>query len=149
MKKIIVGAVIVFIVFAGILFFVGRTFFPDNLAETAPDGGAKGLKTRFYTKDLSTVRRAVRDLIPKLSTYGSNWKISGETENADVYSVKAEVPVVFFVDDLEVKIQKADNLHETRVDVVSKSRVGKSDFGENARHVRKFLNALDEKLSAN
>ncbi|MGI8670363.1 MAG: DUF1499 domain-containing protein [Aridibacter sp.] len=149
MKKILITLAILLIVFAAAIFIIGRTFYPDHIAETSPDGGKKDLKTRFYATDIETVKNAVQEIIPTLSTYGSNWKIAGETETENELFIKAEVPVIFFTDDLEVKIKKADNLHEIQVDAVSKSRIGNSDFGENARHVRQILNALDEKFGKN
>ncbi len=149
MKKILITLAILLIIFAAAIFIIGRTFYPDHIAETSPDGGKKDLKTRFYKTDIETVKNAVKEIIPTLSTYGSNWKIADETDNESEFSIKAEVPVIVFTDDLEVKIQKADNLHEIQVDAVSKSRVGQSDFGENARHVRQILNGLDEKLGKN
>lgn len=149
MKKTLVTLVVLLIAFAAAIFIIGRTFYPDNIAETSPDGGSKNLTTRFYQADPETVKNAVKEVIPTLSTYGGNWKTVGESDDKEIYSLKAEVPVVMFTDDLEVTVKRADNLHEIRVDAVSKSRVGQSDFGENARHVRKFLNALDEKLGKN
>ena len=59
--------------------------------------------------------------------------------------IKAEVPVVVFTDDLEVYLKQ--NQDEVSIDVKSKSRIGRSDFGENARHVNQLLNVLDKKLS--
>jgi uncharacterized protein (DUF1499 family) len=46
-----------------------------------------------------------------------------------------------FVDDVVVRVAPADG-GGTRVDVRSKSRVGGSDLGANARRVRRFLKAL-------
>lgn len=136
--------VVIIILLAGI-FIVGR-FYPDNIAETAPDGGKKNLKTRIYQTDLATAEKTVKEIIPTLSNYGSNWKLVGESENAEKGKViKAEVPVVVFTDDLEVYLKQ--NQDEVSIDVKSKSRIGRSDFGENARHVNQLLNALDEKLS--
>lgn len=146
MKKILIGVVIIFVLFAAAILIIARTFYPDNVAETSPEGGLKKLKTRFYKTDLETAEKTVKEIIPTLSSYGSNWKIVKESDSEEVYTITAEVPVVVFTDDLEVKIKKADNLHEIRFDVLSKSRIGQSDFGENARHIRKFLSALDEKF---
>ena len=137
--------VIVIVVLLAAIFIVGR-FYPDNIAETAPDGGRKNLKTRVYKTDFETAVKTVKEIIPTLSTYGGNWKIVGESENAEKGKIiKAEVPVVVFTDDLEVYLKQ--NQDEVSIDVKSKSRVGKSDFGENARHINQLLNALDEKLS--
>jgi hypothetical protein len=146
MKKIIIGLIVVFVVFVIVVLVIGRTFYPDNVAATAIDGGAKGLKTRFYKSDAATVSKTVAELGGELTTYGGKWKQVNAKDTAAT-TIQFEVPVVFFTDDLEVQIKDGEKEGEVRVDVVSKSRVGKSDFGENARHVRKILGKLDEKLS--
>lgn len=140
----------VIVVVIGIISIVliGRIFYPDNIAQTSPDGGPKGLKQRVYRADVAAATKIVSDIIMAQSTYGSQWKmvskIDGEGDMAS--KIKAEVPVVVFTDDLEVTIKNTENDGEVQVDVHSQSRVGQSDFGENARHVRQFLEALDEKL---
>lgn len=50
-----------------------------------------------------------------------------------------------FVDDVVVRI--ADTPRGTRVDVRSRSRVGMSDFGANAKRIEAFLSDLDRELS--
>ncbi len=145
MKKIAIGLIVVLVLFVAAILFVGRTFYPDNIAETTADGGKKSLKTRVYKTDVESLSKAVKEIVPRLSTYGSSWKIVDEAESGASKTIEIEVPVVLFTDDLEVKILgKADN--EVVVNVRSVSRVGKSDFGENARHVRKFLSELDKNM---
>lgn len=51
-----------------------------------------------------------------------------------------------FVDDIVIRI--ADTPQGTRVDMRSKSRVGRSDIGANARRIEAFLAALDARLGA-
>lgn len=145
MKKALIYLGIIFVFPAAIVLFVGRVFYPDNVAETAPDGGRKDLKTRFYDADPETAVKTVKEIIPTLSTYGGGWKITGETETKEKgITVKAEVPVAFFTDDLEVYIKPFGD--GVQIDARSRSRVGKSDFGENARHIRKLFEKLDEKF---
>ena len=146
MKKVILVVIINLILLVVAVAFIGRTYFPDNIAETSADGGSKQLRTRFYTKPIDDVFGAAEKTVPTLSTYGSAWKVVDKTDGGKARKIKVEVPVIVFTDDLEVTIKPADNEHEVQVDVRSQSRVGKSDFGENARHVRKFLAALDEAL---
>jgi uncharacterized protein (DUF1499 family) len=146
MKKYIIAAVGLIVLSAAGIIFIGRVSYPDNIAETSVEGGKKGLVTRFYTSDVKSVVKAVEELVPTLSTYGRSWELIDKTDVGAVSKLKVEVPVIVFTDDLEVTVRSADNEHEVRVDVRSQSRVGKSDFGENARHVRKFLNALDSKM---
>lgn len=63
---------------------------------------------------------------------GSGWRIEA-TETSFWYG---------FVDDFIVRLTPLED-GRTRVDVRSKSRVGLSDLGANARRVRKFLQRLD------
>lgn len=51
-----------------------------------------------------------------------------------------------FKDDVVVRITESDG--GTKVDVRSKSRVGRSDLGENAKRIRKFLARLEAELAA-
>ncbi len=145
MKKVIIAIVILFVLIGVAILVVGRTFYPDNIAETSENGGMKGLKTRFYDSDVETVRSSAKSVLGKMSTWGSAWKIVEETGDGGNFRIKVEVPVVIFTDDLEIKIDTVSE-DRVRVDVRSASRVGKSDFGENARHVNQFLSGLDEAL---
>lgn len=142
MKKLVISLIAIAVAFVIITIVIGRTFYPDNIAETAPDGGSKGLETRYYDTDVASVREASKDAIGKLTTWGGAWRIVDETDGGSAESIRVEIPVLFFTDDLEVSIK--DEAGKSRVDVRSASRVGKSDFGENERHVRQFLSALDE-----
>lgn len=145
MKKALIALAALLVIVVVAILFIGRTFYPDNIAETSPDGGKKRLKTRYYTTSLEHARKSVPEVISNLSTYGSNWKIKNDgTQIENV--ITAEVPVIVFTDDLTVSLKPTETEGEVQIDVVSKSRVGKSDFGENARHVRKLLEALDEKF---
>ena len=147
MKKVIITIVVILVVLAIAILFISRTFYPDNVAKTSADGGEKGLKTRIYKTDVKIAAKAAEEIIPTLSTWGGNWKHINTNLREDSAEIRAEVPVVMFTDDLEVRIKEAETEGEVQVDAISKSRVGKSDFGENARHVRKILNALDEKFA--
>ena len=144
MKKSLIIIAIIVVVFVVAVLLIGRTYYPDNIAETAPDGGAKNLKTRFYKTDLATAAAAADGIVPTLSSWGSNWKLSDQKNEGSSAVLKAEVPVVIFTDDLEINMTGGEN--GVTVNVRSNSRVGKSDFGENRRHVVQFLEALDKKL---
>ena len=146
MKKIIIILVILFVVFVVATLIIGRTFFPDNVAETAPDGGAKDLKTRVYKTDLANAAKVAAETIPTLSSWGSNWKLTENKVENDTATVKAEVPVVVFTDDLQIRAEKDAATGGIIVNVRSNSRVGKSDLGENRRHVLQILEALDAKF---
>ena len=130
------------------ILIIGRTFYPDNVAQTSPDGGTKHLTTRYYSTDLVSAAKAVEEVVPTLSTWGGSWKLIENKIEGNNAIVKIEVPVVVFTDDLQVTIATQENSEFVKLDVRSNSRVGKSDFGENRRHVVQILDALDKKLKA-
>ena len=49
-----------------------------------------------------------------------------------------------FIDDISIRIAPVEN--GTRVDVRSKSRVGRSDLGANVKRIRAFQADLQERL---
>jgi uncharacterized protein (DUF1499 family) len=144
-KKIIIGSIVAGVFAAGLL-TVTRTLYPTNVAETSPVHEEEKLRSRRYRTDLKTFAAETQRIIPKLSSWGKNWKYvsTDQTENSAV--VKAEVPVVFFTDDLAISAEKDAADGAIVVNVRSNSRVGKSDFGENRRHVLRILEALDAKF---
>jgi uncharacterized protein (DUF1499 family) len=117
---------------------------PGIEAQTSPDHPDPKMRTRFYSVDLQTVRAAVLEIIPQLQSYGAHWRlVAADSEN----KIAAEVPVLMFTDDLTVTLRESEN--GTRADVHSQTQVhGKSDFGENRRHILQLLLVLDEKLNA-
>ena len=147
MKKIIVIGTIAAVFIFAVLLLIGRIYYPANVADTAPEHAEAALRTRRYKTDLRTFRAEAERIIPTLSTWGSNWKYIGTVETESAVLIKTEVPVVMFTDDLLVKAEKAPD--GVTVNVHSNSRVGKSDFGENRRHVLQILEALDTKFKDN
>lgn len=118
---------------------------PGNVAETSETAGDE-LKTRRYKTELKNFAAETEKIIPTLTKYGQNWKLGSSNLYENSASIKAEIPVVFFTDDLEVKAESDAEKGEIIVNVRSNSRVGKSDLGENRRHVLQILSALDEKF---
>ena len=115
-----------------------------NAAETSET--SETLQTRHYKIDLQTLVAETQKIIPTLSTYGQSWRVvESETKN-DSAIIKVEVPVLIFVDDLEISAVKKVEKDEIIVNARSASRIGNSDFGENRRHISQLLNALDEKF---
>ncbi len=126
---------------------------PGNVAETSDDAKDEILKTRYYQVDFDTFVEETKKLIPTMTTYGQNWKLAGgggggEDGNDESQHHSAtlivEVPVAFFKDDLEINAVKKVGTDKIKVDLHSKSRTGKSDLGENKRHIVQLLEALDE-----
>jgi Protein of unknown function (DUF1499) len=125
---------------------------PTNVAQTLRGHPDPRLRTRHYSHSLEHVSQVVRATILQLKTYGRAWRLIQRNgllplrlqgQNS-VKTEEVQVPVLFFTDDLVVTMRGDDN--RTTVDVRSASRVGRSDLGENRRHILQLLHALDGKL---
>ena len=117
---------------------------PSIEAQTTPENSDARLKTRLYTASLEDVRESTLEIIPNLRKYGSHWRV---IESASKNEIVAEVPVLVFIDQLEVTLTRENDF--TVVNVHSKSRCpGGSDLGENRRHILQLLAALDEKFAS-
>lgn len=119
---------------------------PGNVAETSDASKEEALKTRRYKTDLKNFTVETEKIIPTLTKYGQNWRFISTSSDETNATIKAEVPVVLFTDDLEIKAENDAEKGEIIVNIRSNSRVGKSDLGENRRHVLQLLAALDEKF---
>lgn len=75
----------------------------------------------------------------------AGWTVTEADDLAGVIRAEARTLVFRFVDDVEIRIGLDENA-QTRVDLTSASRVGKSDLGTNARRIAGFLRALDRRL---
>ncbi len=121
---------------------------PGNVAETSADAKDENLRTRHYQVNLNTFVEETKSLVSAQNTYGRNWKIASVVSSKNSAAIKAEVPVTFFTDDLEINAVEEAGKDEITVNARSASRVGSSDLGENKRHISQILSAMDEKLAA-
>lgn len=76
----------------------------------------------------------------------AGWTVTEADDLAGVIRAEARTLVFRFVDDVEIRIGLDENA-QTRVDLISASRVGKSDLGTNARRIASFLRSLDRRLA--
>ena len=103
---------------------------------------------RAFTGKMSGKSARPRAVALDQKTWFRPWRIAPQgaaTAGAPHHDFAVEVPVLLFTDDLTVHID-TDDKGKTRVNVESKSRVGRGDFGENRRHIAQFLRALDQTL---
>ncbi len=87
----------------------------------------------------ATVHAVVRDVIAR-----RGWRLVGDDEIAGRLEAVAVTPVLRFRDDVVVRLTDAGT--GTRIDVRSKSRMGRNDFGTNARRVRALLADIAQAL---
>lgn len=113
----------------------------ENRARTAPDHEDPSLRTRTYGVPFERVWRASL----ALASERRGWTLVRTDDLQGLIEIEAQTPVFRFVDDVEIRIG-LDRNAQTRVDVVSESRVGKADLGTNARRIRRFFKHLEQRL---
>nr|WP_252728473.1 DUF1499 domain-containing protein [Alteromonas sp. C1M14] len=97
------------------------------------------IKPQLFNTDSATVFAAAQDVIDDL-----NWQ--PVTQNTRPNTLEATHTSFWFgfKDDIIVRLTQQGT--QTKVDVRSKSRVGRSDLGANAQRIKAFQKALQEQL---
>ena len=113
-----------------------------NDVETGRTPEYPDLQVRTYSRDVASVARAVQRVVERLP----RWTFVGAGQGPGGAEVRAvhRTLVFRFSDDVTVRVRAEGG--RTKVSVRSKSRVGKWDFGQNARNVREILAELDHEL---
>ena len=113
-----------------------------NDVETGRTPEYPDLIVQRFTANEERVARAAKAAVIALP----GWELIGSGRGpggAELQAV-ATTRVLRFKDDVTVRIRRKDGL--TEVDVRSRSRVGKADFGQNARNVRAFQAELERQM---
>lgn len=78
-----------------------------------------------------------------------NWQLVSATKGEEQARVEASDTTFWFgfKDDIVIRLQRTEE--GTRVDLRSKSRVGKSDLGKNAARIRRFSRLLERRVTQN
>jgi uncharacterized protein (DUF1499 family) len=113
-----------------------------NDVETGQTPEYPELKVRDYMTSEDKVAKAARATVERLPRWAfvAQGKGPGGTEIQAI----AQTRVWRFKDDVTIRVRREGG--RTRVSVRSKSRVGKADFGQNARNIQLFLRELDQEL---
>lgn len=93
----------------------------------------------LVAQPLAVVFVSARELVEE-----NGWTLVEASESEGRIEATAETGWVRFKDDVVIRIRPEGN--QTRVDVRSKSRVGRGDMGVNARRVQDYLTALRARL---
>jgi uncharacterized protein (DUF1499 family) len=149
LHKRLIGLVILGAIPAGMAIVQAKH--PGKVAETSSTHSDPKLRTRYYPirTTFTQFAQQIEALIPQLKNYGFRWKLvptAASEQTSNFYKIQAEVPVFFFTDDLEVRLRLSESGNGVVVDIRSAARVGKSDLGENRRHVLQLLAALDKQF---
>jgi uncharacterized protein (DUF1499 family) len=113
-----------------------------NVVETGRTPEYPDLVPRSYPAPPERVLDEVRAVVSELP----RWTLQGSGGGPAGMALRAEARtrVFRFVDEVTVMVTASGEGSE--VNVRSRSRVGKWDFGQNARNVRELLAALDRRL---
>jgi uncharacterized protein (DUF1499 family) len=113
-----------------------------NDVETGRTPEYPDLTVQRFTAGEERVTRAARAAVAALP----GWELVGSGRGpagAELQAV-ARTRVLRFKDDVTVRIRRRAGLAE--VSVRSRSRVGKADFGQNARNIRAFQAELERQM---
>jgi uncharacterized protein (DUF1499 family) len=113
-----------------------------NVAETSPNAADPRLRTRLYALSRETVWNSVH----QIAALQQGWTVINLDPAEGTLQAEARTRLLKFVDDVTIRVRPANGQHVS-VDVLSRSRVGKGDFGANARRIGRFLETLDGTLA--
>ena len=115
---------------------------------SAYDGPAVAAQQRHAYPDIRPlivpVARDAAHVAVRQLMRAEGWSIVGDEPREGRLEAVATTPWLRFRDDVVVRLTAQDE--GTRVDMRSKSRIGRNDFGTNARRVRRFLDRLAARL---
>ncbi|MCS3902663.1 uncharacterized protein (DUF1499 family) [Methylohalomonas lacus] len=100
-----------------------------------------GIQPLYFDAPVEHVFRAAEQAVADL-----DWELIAADEDAGRIEVTDTTRWFGFKDDVVIRIQPDND--RTRLDMRSKSRVGKSDVGTNAARIRTFLEVMRIKLPA-
>lgn len=113
-----------------------------NVAFTSPDSDDPRLTGRTYAIPFEDVWQASTDLI---GGGLRGWELLEEDDQEGILRGLARGRIERMTSAITVRIT-LDMDAQTRVDALSASRVGRADFGINARRLNRYFTALDEQL---
>lgn len=137
---LIVGVLVLGGIGAG--FVVLRAWPMINMVETGRTPEYPDVQPRTYQRPMGEVFDAAMHAVSRLS----RWTLVGYDETHGEIRVEARSRLWRFVDDITIRV--TDREGATVVDVRSASRVGRGDFGQNARNIRRFQDELETQIGS-
>lgn len=111
-----------------------------NVVETGKTPEYPDIVPRVYRADADRVFDAVLHAVHRLP----RWSLVAYQPETSEVRAEARTRLLKFVDDVLIRIVRRDD--GMAVEVRSASRVGRGDFGQNARNIRVFFDALDQEM---
>ena len=111
-----------------------------NVVETGKTPEYPDIQPRTYRAAADRVYDAVLHAVHRLP----RWSLVGYQPETSEVQAEATSRLFKFVDDVKIRVVNHGDI--VAVEVRSASRVGRGDFGQNARNIRTFFRALDEEM---
>ena len=111
-----------------------------NVVETGTTPEYPDLQARIYRAEVSQVFDAALHAVDRMP----RWTILAYQQESGEIEAEAKSLVFRFVDDVVIRVTSQGA--STVVSVRSASRIGRGDFGQNARNIRAFLRELDRQV---
>jgi uncharacterized protein (DUF1499 family) len=112
-----------------------------NVVETGRTPEYPDIRPRTYRAGEERLFDAAMHAVDRLP----RWTLVAYQPESGEIRAEARTRVFRFVDDVVVRIERRGQ--ETVVHVRSASRVGRGDFGQNARNIRAFFDELDRQIT--
>ncbi len=114
-----------------------------NVVETGKTAEYADVVPQYYSTDPQRVFDEVRGSVTDLN----RWELIQDDRSALTVRAERSTRSLGFIDDIEIRVEPITEF-ATRVNVKSSSRVGKGDFGQNARNIEEFFVELNRRLGA-
>jgi uncharacterized protein (DUF1499 family) len=112
-----------------------------NRAHTAPEHPDARLRGREYPLPPA----AVWDAVVAVAARMPRWRVIKVKPERREVRAEAHTRLCRFTDDVVIVVEPRGSSH-ARVDLRSASRIGRADFGTNARRIARFLQILDRHI---
>ncbi|MFB6263926.1 MAG: DUF1499 domain-containing protein [Bradymonadaceae bacterium] len=112
-----------------------------NRVETGETPEYPAIQPAYYRAAPADVLDAARETIDSRN----RWSVVRVESGERTIEATHETLVLGFVDDVTVEVRPVTDA-VARVDVVSESRLGEWDFGQNARNIRDFFEGLNSRI---
>ena len=97
------------------------------------------IRAQVFARPIKEVYKAAYD-----EALAMGWNVAGSEAHMRIEAV-ATTPILRFHDDVTIALSR--EAKGTRVAIRSRSRVGRADFGTNARRIRAYQHALANRLA--
>ena len=99
--------------------------------------------------NITQVYEASLRVVQSMQTYAQPWRITFvDVDPAKAARIEVLVPVLWYADEMSISVQPSSDRQGVGVVLFSRTASGYRDFGENARHIKSFFDALDAELAA-